>query len=84
LDFEKDFKNSEAFNPSADLFSALGANVALNSSQAMDADLLHAAIQSKGLKSEFKSTHRLTMTLTSAGPQMMDQVLSQKWHHSKL
>jgi hypothetical protein len=83
LDFEKDFRNSEPFNPSADLFTALGSNLALNSSQTIDEELLHAAIQSNGLKSEFKSKHRLTMTLTSAGPQMMDQILSQKWFHSK-
>jgi len=82
-DFEADFKNTEPFFPSGELFTALAGNAALNSSQTIDADLLHAIVESKNLKSEFRSTHKITMTLTPAGPQLMDQILSQGWRHSK-
>lgn len=84
IDFEKDFKNTEPFFPTGDLFTKLGTNVALNSSADFEVELLHAAIQSRKLKSEFVTKHKLTMTLTPTGPQMMDQILSQGWNHSKL
>lgn len=83
LDFEADFQSTEPFFPTGQLFTALGANTALNASQSIDADLLHAAIQSKALKSEFRSRHKITMTLGPNGSQMMDQILSQGWSHSK-
>lgn len=81
--FEKDFQNTEPFFPSGQLFTAFAGNMALNTTQSVDAELLHAAIESKALKSEFRSSHKVTMTLTPNGPQLMDQVLSQGWSHSK-
>lgn len=81
--FEEDFKNAEPFFPSGELFSAFAGNIALNTMQSIDVNLLHAAIQSRSLKSEFRSTHKITMTITQGGPQMMDQILSQGWSHSK-
>jgi hypothetical protein len=84
LDFEKSFENTEPFIPSAELFSLFAGNTALNTTQTIDANLLHAAIESKKLRSELRSSHKLTMTLTPNGPQLMDQVLSQRWSHSKL
>lgn len=83
LDFEKSFENTEPFFPSGQLFSAFAGNMALNTTQTIDAELLHAAVESKTLKSEFRSTHKVTMTLTPNGPQLMDQILSQGWRHSK-
>jgi hypothetical protein len=82
-DFETDFKNTEPFFPSGDLFTALAGNNALNTTQTIDANLLHAIVQSSKLKSEFRSSHKISMTLTPAGPQVMDQILSQGWTHSK-
>jgi hypothetical protein len=84
LSFEADFDNTNPFFPSGQLFTALAGNAALNSAQTIDAELLHAAIECRILRSEFRSTHKLTMTLTPAGPQMSDQILSQGWRHSKL
>ncbi len=81
--FEKDFQNTEPFFPSGQLFTAFAGNMAPNSTQSIDVELLHAAIESKMLKSEFRSTHKVTMTLTPNGPQLMDQILSQGWRHSK-
>jgi Serine dehydrogenase proteinase len=82
-DFEKSFKNAEPFFPSGELFSAFAGNVALTSTQSVDAELLHAAIESASLRSESRSTHKVTMTFTPNGPQLMDQILSQGWHHSE-
>ena len=82
-DFEKDFENTEPFFPSGQLFTAFAGNMALNTTESIDAELLHAAIQSKSIKSEFRSSHKVTMTLTPNGPQLMDQVLSQGWRHSR-
>ncbi len=81
--FEKDFQNTEPFFPSGQLFTAFAGNMALNTTQSIDVELLHAAIESKVLKSEFRSAHKITMTLTPNGPQLMDQILSQGWTHSK-
>ena len=81
--FEKGFQNTEPFFPSGQLFTAFAGNMALNTTQSVDAELLHAAIESKNLRSEFRSSHKVTMTLTPNGPQLMDQILSQGWHHSK-
>jgi len=82
-DFEKAFENTEPFFPSGQLFTAFAGNMALNTTQSIDAELLHAAIESSALKSEFRSSHKVTMTLTPNGPQLMDQILSQGWRHSK-
>ncbi len=82
-DFERSFKSTEPFFPSGDLFTAFAGNTALNTTQSINAELLHAAIESRKLKSEFRSSHQITMTLTPNGPQLMDQVLSQGWRHSK-
>lgn len=81
--FEDDFDNTRPFFPSGQLFSAFAGNMALNTTQTIDAELLHAAIECRALKSEFRSSHKVTMTLTPAGPQLMDQVLAQGWSHSK-
>jgi hypothetical protein len=67
-DFEKDFENTEPFFPSGQLFTAFAGNMALNTTESIDAELLHAAIQSKSIKSEFRSSHKVTMTLTPNGP----------------
>jgi hypothetical protein len=82
LNFEQSFENTDPFFPSGQLFTLFAGNMALNTVQHIDAELLHATVESKKLRSEFRSTHKITMTQAPNGPQLMDQILSQGWRHS--
>jgi hypothetical protein len=81
LQFEEEFKNNVIFLPAADLFRQF--DPAAPQLITVENDLLHGVIESSGLRSEFRSTRRHLLMPTPAGPQLMEQPLSQGWTHSK-
>jgi hypothetical protein len=81
LQFEEEFKNNVIFLPASDLFKQF--DPAAPQLITVENDLLHGVIESSGLRSEFRSTRRHLLMPTPAGPQLMEQPLSQGWTHSK-
>lgn len=86
LDFEKEFENTVAFNPVGALVGkAPPAPVVAGQPPqpvTVESSLIHAMIQSSGLKSTYVSKRRNALIQTPTGPQLQDFVLEQGWSHS--
>lgn len=83
LDFEKEFRNLEHFNPPSALASSQPQS-AQNPVKLYEEELIHAAIETAVRTSVFKTTRRYSQWPTQPGQVLIQEdLLAQGWHHSR-
>jgi len=86
-DFEKEFKNDEAFNPHGDL-AAMPPPAAVPPNpptpKSKEYDLLHAIVESPRLSSQYVTKRRFTQISLQQPGQLavQEEIISQAWSHS--
>jgi hypothetical protein len=79
-EFEDEFKNTEIFDPAADLSSLIRAQ----SPASKEYELLHAVVESKSLSSQLTTKRRFTLTQVQPGQRVIEEEkLWQGWNHLK-
>jgi hypothetical protein len=82
LEFEKEFKNTEAFSPVSDLFSQVSGQ-AMTQPQIKEYVLTHAIIESETLCSQYTTRRRFIFTIAQNGQTVLQEhLLSQGWNQS--
>jgi hypothetical protein len=88
LDYEKEFKNSETYDPAAELLSGVPASAppglvapAWTLISAIEPEITMAIIESRSLTSTAVARRRLQLFATQQGAQVQEQGLAQRWEH---
>ena len=83
LSYEKEFENTEVFDPSSLLWGLPPAHQGQQPAPSIEAEFVHAMIESSALRSSHCTKHRYTQLALAPGQiAVRDDLLSQGWNHS--